>query len=123
MMLPCGVSFCKTSDVDLEVPKMGTLPGRTETMKTFYGESKRKAKATAMRQMRSGMQPPPIYFTRKKVKISDSSDEDNYKTVTLLVDPEDPKTSETVEKKVRIFGGSENPEDWVKWRIKFDEVV
>jgi hypothetical protein len=92
-------------------------------MKTFYGESKRKAKATAMRQMRSGMQPPPIYFTRKKVKISDSSDEDNYKTVTLLVDPEDPKTSETVEKKVRIFGGSENPEDWVKWRIEFDEVV
>ena len=102
---------------------MLTLPGRTETMKTFYGESKRKAKATAMRQMRSGMQPPPIYFTRKKVKISDSSDEDNYKTVTLLVDPEDPKTSETVEKKVRIFGGSENPEDWVKWRIEFDEVV
>ena len=40
-----------------------------------------------------------------------------------MVDPDDPERSETVEKKVRIFGGSENPEFWVKWRIEFNEVV
>jgi hypothetical protein len=40
-----------------------------------------------------------------------------------MVDPDDPERSETVEKKVRIFGASENPEFWVKWRIEFNEVV
>jgi transposase InsO family protein len=92
-------------------------------MKTFYGTSKRQSKDASMKQTGLGMYPPPIYFNRKKVKGGDTSDEDNYKTVTLLVDPDDPEKSETVEKKVRIFGGSENPEDWVKWRIEFDEVV
>ena len=68
-----------------------------------------------MLQCRRGLlllYPPPIYFTGKKVKTGNvSADEaNNYKTVTLLVDPED-ENSETVEKKVRIFGGDETPED------------
>jgi hypothetical protein len=92
-------------------------------MKTYYGTSKRQSKDAAVKQTGLGLSPPPIYFNRKKVKVGDTSEEDNYKTVTLLVDPDDPEKSETVEKKVRIFGGSENPEDWVKWRIEFDEVV
>jgi hypothetical protein len=67
---------------------------------------------------------PPIYFTRKKVKTGDTSGDkaNNYKTVTLLVNPEDLE-SEIVEKKVHIFGGDKTPEDWVKWQIKFNKVV
>ena len=77
-----------------------------------------------MQQKRVERYPPPIYFTRKTVRSSETADDaDNYKTVTLLVDPEDPENSETIEKRVRIFGGSQNPEDWVKWRIEFDEVA
>jgi hypothetical protein len=39
-----------------------------------------------------------------------------------MVDPDDPERSETVEKEVRIFGASENPEFWVKWRIDFNVI-
>ena len=93
-------------------------------MKTSFGATKHQAKVAAMHSGLLLLYPPPIYFTRKKAKSGDVSTDEasNFKTVTLLVDPEE-ENSETVEKKVRIFGGDETPEDWVKWRIEFDEVV
>jgi hypothetical protein len=56
------------------------------------------------------------------VKSSDTSDEDNYKTVTLLVNPNNPEKSETLKKQVRIIGGNKNAEDSVKWQIEFDNI-
>ena len=101
---------------------MSTLPGRNNENVLWC--NKTPCKVAAMQQTGLLLYSPPIYFTRKKVKTGDTSGDEanNYKTVTLLVNPEDLE-SETVKKKVRIFGGDKTPEDWVKWQIKFNKVV
>jgi len=55
--------------------------------------------------------------------ISEIDDEGNYKKVELRISRDDPN-SKTVEKKVKLFGDSdESPEAWVKWCMELQEVI
>jgi len=71
--------------------------------------------------------PPPIPFyvdekeEKKKKDKNKSEEKDNFKEISLRLDPED-ENGETLKKKVRLFENG-TPEEWFRWRIEFDEVV
>lgn len=68
------------------------------------------------------LNPPSIKFEKSKM-ISEIDDEGNYKKVELRISRDDPN-SKTVEKKVKLFGDSdESPEAWVKWCMELQEVI
>ena len=54
-------------------------------------------------------------------KNKKKQEELEYKAVNLKVNPND-KKSDKIEKKVLIFGNG-TTEDWIRWRIEFDECM
>ena len=68
------------------------------------------------------MYPPPVPF-RKPEKTLKPINKDEYKTVTLKIDPSDEaKDSPTIDKKVRLFAVG-TAEDWLRWRMEWEDVV
>ena len=65
--------------------------------------------------------PPPVPFEKTDKKSKKKKEESDYKTVDLKVDPTD-KKSDKIEKKVLIFSDG-TTEEWIRWRIEFDECV
>ena len=68
------------------------------------------------------MYPPPVPF-KKTEKTQKPITKDEYKTVTLKIDPSDEaKDSPTIDKKVRLFADG-TVEDWLCWRMEWEDVV
>ena len=68
------------------------------------------------------MYPPPVPF-KKTEKTQKPITKDEYKTVTLKIDPSDEsKDSPTIDKKVRLFADG-TAEDWLRWRMEWEDVV
>ena len=68
------------------------------------------------------MYPPPVPF-KKTEKTQKPITKDEYKTVTLKINPSDKaKDSPTIDKKVRLFADG-TAEDWLHWRMEWEDVV
>ena len=66
--------------------------------------------------------PPPIPFKRLfPMSNAFSNTRDSFRTITLRTEPNN-EDSSTFEQKVRVFADG-TTEDYVRWRIAFDEVV
>ena len=66
---------------------------------------------------------PPLVPFRKPKKAQKPINKDEYKTVTLKIDPsEEAKDSPTIDKKVRLFADG-TAEDWLCWRMEWEDVV
>ena len=63
---------------------------------------------------------PPVPF-KKTEKAQKPITKDEYKTVTLKIDPSDKaKDSPTIDKKVRLFADG-TAEDWLRWRMEWED--
>ena len=68
------------------------------------------------------MYPPPVPF-KKTEKTQKPITKDEYKTVTLKIDPSDEaKDSPTIDKKVWLFADG-TAEDWLCWRMEWEDVI
>ena len=69
------------------------------------------------------MNPPAIRFRRvtKKETSKDDDDESSRKKLSIRLDPTD-EDSDELQIYATIFG-SGTAEEWVKWRVQFDELV
>ena len=66
---------------------------------------------------------PLLVPFRKPEKAQKPINKDEYKTVTLKIDPADEaKDSPTIDKKVWLFADG-TVEDWLRWRMEWEDVV
>ena len=91
-------------------------------MKTHFNSTECAKKVTAMHQQSLHVYPPAIpYVNKKKEKDTEIDQKDKYKTVEVPLDHTD-ENSDKTEWKVLTFGQG-TPEEWVKWRIIFDDLI
>ena len=98
-------------------------------MKTHFSNEEYAKRVALLAEQSLNVFPPAIPFARKnkKKKKSKSNDDDeesdktHYNKVAVPLDHTDPD-SQTTEWKVPRFE-SGDPEDWIKWRISFDELA
>lgn len=92
-------------------------------MKMKFNEADLALRSSTNQQRALLVYPPPILFTPVKGREKDtkSSEKEKYKTVDVPLDHTN-QNSDTTEWPMPIFEDG-STEDWVKWRIQFDELA
>ena len=83
-----------------------------------------KAVAEAHHQSLALFPPPIAFYVKEKMdgaKAKKRNEKDDFKEIELKIDPTE-QEGETLKKRVRIFETG-TPEEWIRWRIEFDEVA
>ena len=87
-----------------------------------FSNTKYAKKIAALHQQSLHVYPPAIpYAVKKKEKESENDQKDKYKYVEVPLDSTD-ENSDKTKWKVLTFGHG-TPEEWVKWRIIFDDLI
>ncbi len=89
-------------------------------MKTHFSDPDYVKKVAQMQIQAMQVNPPAIPFRRVKKKEEDE-DEVETKKLKIRTDPTD-EDSDEIEIRATVFDEGE-AEDWIKWRIQFDELV
>ncbi len=89
-------------------------------MKNHFSNPDYVKKVAQMQVQAMQVNPPAIPFRRVKKK-EDDEDEVETKKLKIRTDPTD-EDSDEIEIKATVFDEGE-AEDWIKWRIHFDELV
>ena len=94
-------------------------------MKTHHSDPDHVQKVAHFQQQKLNVHPPAISYSKKKKskkddKDKEDKDKDSYLKVDVPIDHTQ-RNSTTTEWKVPLFE-SGTPEDWAKWRIKFNDL-
>ena len=92
-------------------------------MKTNFADTDYARKVAMMQQQSLNVFPPAILYTKAKPKLDSKTDivKDQYQKIKVPIDHLVPDGQST-EWKVPLFENG-TPEEFIKWKISFDELV